>query len=118
MTRSADFKQRAQGVDRLLRGLLRSPKTRQGLAAALADRGLSESVVDGWLARSLAAGLVAKARCGETDTFLYVLSGREARLPGKGSCLPAWLDPPITLPEYSQRRVYRGGVLEGNFDEH
>lgn len=117
MTRSADFKQRAQSVDRLLRALLRSPKTRQGLAAALADRGLSESVVDGWLAQSLAAGVVAKAWHGETDTYLYVLSGREARLPGKDSCLPAWLDPPITLPEYSQRRVYRGGLLQGNFDE-
>ena len=117
MTRSAGFRQRAQSVDRLLRALLRSPKTRQGLVAALSDRGLSESVVDGWLAQSLAAGLVAKARCGETDTFLYVLSGREARLPGKDTCLPVWLDPPITLPEYSQRRVYRGGLLEGSFDE-
>ena len=117
MTRSAGFRQRAQSVDRLLRALLRSPKTRQGLAAALADRGLSESVVDGWLAQSLAAGVVAKARHGETDTYLYVLSGREARLPRQGSTLPAWLDPPITLPEYSQRRVYRGGLLEGRFSE-
>ena len=117
MTRSAGFRQRAQSVDRLLRALLRSPKTRQGLAAALSDRGLSESVVDGWLAQSLAAGVVAKARHDGTDTHLYVLSGREARLPGKDSCLPVWLDPPITLPEYSQRRVYRGGLLEGSFDE-
>ena len=118
MTRSVGFRQRAQSVDRLLRALLRSPKTRQGLAAALADRGLSESVVDGWLAQSMAAGVVAKARHGETDTYLYVLSGCEARLPRQGSALPAWLDPSITLPEYSQRRVYRGGLLERSFDEH
>lgn len=110
-------------VGRILRALLRSPKTKEGLAAAVADQGLSKAAVDGWLTLALDAGEVLTVSSAISPsrvtrhTRLYVLAGQEVQVIQPPSIFPAWMDPTIRFPEYLSRRVYRSGALEGIFDE-
>lgn len=103
-------------VDQLLMSLLRTPKTRAGLAAAVADKGVSEGRVTGWLSRAEARGLVVKAGA-VAGKPSFVRAGYEARHPAPPPMYPAWMDPTPKLPEATRRRVYRLGILAGVFDE-
>jgi len=90
----------------VLRSLLRTPKTRKGLIAAVSSSGLTQNFVFGFLSEAERQGEVVKLKAGGVDT--YQLSNHfylEAPAP---SVWPDWLDP-RTLPAIRGRRVFFAG---------
>lgn len=89
-------------VDRLLRGLLRSPKAKPGLIAAVASHGVTEKFVNGWLIASLQSGQVVKHGGGRYVT--YQMTADVLVAPDLYSEFPEWLCP-RTLPITTKRLV-------------
>ena len=109
MSRRAGSKtERARAVDKLLRRLLRTPKTRAGLIAAVSSHQVSNHFVYGWLSENQRNGTVTVLKSGGR-LFQYQISEHvviETAAPGQ---FPAWLEP-RTLPMASARRIYIDGV--------
>lgn len=90
----------------ILRGLLKTPKTRGGLIAAVKGHGLSKNFVFGFLSEAERSGEVVKLKSREVITYQMATQFRvESPEP---SVWPSWLDP-RTLPQINGRRVFFGG---------
>lgn len=96
-----------RGAEAVLQGLLRTPKTRTGLIAAVATKSISKHFVYGWLAEQVRAGAVAQLKSTRPATYqrsTHVVT----ELPTAG-VYPAWLEP-RTLPAVVSRKVYFDGL--------
>lgn len=105
MTRLS-LRQRSAHGEAVLRHLLRTPKTRKGLIAAVKSSGLTENFVYGFLSEAERRGEVVRLKAGSTDT--YQLSSRFHAEEPQPSEFPSWLDP-RTLPVICNRRIFLGG---------
>ena len=107
---AAELAARKKAGETLL-ALLRTPKTRGGLAASAASEGLSQNYVFGWLAVAERNGEVAHRPPDATnDSDMYVVAERRHLLwPQRQSIYPAWMGPAIEIPPYTCRTVYRDG---------
>lgn len=88
-------------------GLLRSPKTRAGLIAAVASMGLSRRFVIGWLTAAEQAGRIValQSSVGGAPLYQAARETHDERL--QPSPYPAWLCPShAPLPPTTGRRVY------------
>lgn len=97
-------------AEKLLTGLLGTPKTRAGLVAAVADSGLSKHYIFGWLGDQLRKGLVVELKASKPATFQMahkVIAERPS-----ASIYPAWLGP-RELPVTFSRRAYIDGRSVG-----
>jgi hypothetical protein len=106
MTRARDAKKVAAG--RLLTALLRSPKTRPGLIAAVAEHGVTRNFVYGWLSEQIRTGLVTVHKSSKTP--LYQMTAAIVVEQPADSQFPAWLEPRV-VPNSVDRRVYIDGLL-------
>lgn len=96
-------KEKAAEASRLLSGLLRSPKTRPGLIAAVASHGVTKHFVYGILTEWVRTGLVTVLKSGAQPTYQlteHVVIEQPAESP-----FPGWMDP-RNLPPSSSRAVY------------
>ena len=102
-TRTAQARQ----ANKVLRALLRTPKTRAGLIAAVATRKISRRFVIGWLSDKQRTGAVVILKSGTYVTYQLAayFRGEEAEA-GK---FPSWLEP-RQLPEVSNRQAYISGI--------
>lgn len=117
MSRKPDPKTvRAREADKLLRRLLRTPKTRAGLIAAVATHKVSGNFVYGWLSENQRNGTVTVLKSSGRQ-FQYQISEHvviETAAPGQ---YPSWLEP-RTLPVASARRVFIDGVTPTDNNEN
>lgn len=101
-------KERVASATRLLDGLLRSPKSREGLVAAVASHGVSKNFVFGFLAERMRTGVVTPLKAGDTPLYQrteFVVIEKPAE-----SEYPPWLDP-RTIPVATHRHVHIDGRL-------
>lgn len=91
----------------LLRRLLKTPKTRSGLIAAVANQLISKRFVYGWLANQVLSGEVVKLKSGSSVTFQMKGVTIVETPCFKG--FPAWLDPRV-VPVVLERKVFIDGV--------
>jgi hypothetical protein len=93
----------------VLRALLRSPKTREGLVAAAKAEGVTQRYVWGFISAGVADGSLVVNKLGTHRTYTVdqlVVAG--SVMP---SIYPAWLDP-RTLPTAQSRRVIAKREME------
>lgn len=105
-------KETLEKASRLLEGLLRSPKTRPGLIAAVAP-GLSKNFVFGWLTEAIRTGRVTVLKTHELPQYQlteYVVIEK----PKEGG-YPAWLDPRV-IPPCVDRQVHIDGKRVQRFE--
>lgn len=95
-----------RAAEAVLAGLLRSPKTRNGLVAAVTSRMISRRFVFGWLANQVVSGGIVKLKSGSVVT--YQISGRTIQETPAHSEFPAWLDPRV-IPSAGERKVFIDG---------
>lgn len=96
----------ARAAERTLLALLRTPKTRPGLIAAVAAKNITRRFVFGWLSEQVRGGrlLVLKS----SRQVMYQLgTGSVDETPHEGN-YPAWLEP-RALPTANSRRTYLDG---------
>lgn len=106
MSEITSNRQRTLQGEAVLRALLRSPKTRDGLIAAVAGKGLSKHFVFGFLSVAVRDGEVVRVRTGKVETFqLAERFSVEEPAPG---VWPTWMDP-RTLPVVCSRRIFLTG---------
>jgi hypothetical protein len=109
MSRKPDSRTvRAREADKLLRRLLRTPKTRAGLIAAVASHKVSGNFVYGWLSENQRNGTVTVLKS-SGRLFQYQISEHvviETAAPGT---YPSWLEP-RALPVAAARRVFIDGM--------
>jgi hypothetical protein len=92
-------------ADILLRNLLQTPKTRPGMAAAVASLGLNRYWVYAWVARAERAGDVCVLNRDSVPTYVLT-SCAEPPKTNPLERLPDWMCPKPP-PPYTKRRVYR-----------
>lgn len=98
---------RARAADKLLRLLLRTPKTRSGLIAAVTAKGtVSKHLVFGWLAENTRNGTVTVFK--GNGQLTYQITESVVVEPLKEGDFPAWLEP-RTLPLAQGREVFISG---------
>lgn len=90
-------------VDKLLRGLLRSPKSSMGLKAAALSEGVSAKFVEGWLVALTRSGEVLKY--GEGVTATYQMDCGLTPPPAFALTYPEWLQPK-RLPAVTGRHIH------------
>lgn len=115
MTRAKAKVEQIQAADRLLMGLLRTPKTRNGLIAAatsLRSEGveqLSRNFVFGWISEKVRDGTLSRSTVsvgGSKTTCIYQLATCfGATIEIKPSEYPSWLEP-RGLPATSSRTIH------------
>jgi hypothetical protein len=88
---------------RRLSALLKTPKTKRGMAAAVSDLALSQWFVSGWLSREMKAGRVIEVHQRVRGQKLYVLATTQVEPPKVDTIYPAWLCPQ-EVPQYASRR--------------
>lgn len=104
MKRPLDYKPKAQ-ADAIVRKLLRTVKTRQGLIALAAQHGLTRNWVYGWLAWAEQSGLVTCVKKGKNPQ--YVLCAASDWRPPQGVApYPGWMCPKAVPIAYVGRRVH------------
>ena len=96
----------AAAAERVLTLLLRTPKSRSGLIAAVTSQKISRHFVFGWLSNQIATGLVAQLKSTRPPTFQ--LSTHIVQEQARAGDYPAWLEP-RELPESRGRRVFSAG---------
>lgn len=103
-------------AEKILVALLRSPKSRSGLIAAVAGKKISRHFVFGWISRQLTVGAVAQLK--STFPPMFQLSECVVEEHSAPSQYPSWLDP-RQLPPSQGRRVFAAGrpITEGADDE-
>lgn len=107
---------RARQAEALLHGLLRTPKTRPGLVAAVSSHGVTRNFVYGWLAAHRSSGAVAQLK--SMRTVMYQMSHHVVQeVPAEGR-YPTWMEP-RALPMVTHRRVFIDGkpIDERNDDK-
>lgn len=92
----------------VLTRLLKTPKTRNGLVAAVTSKKISRNFVFGWLANQVVSGGVIKLKSGMLIT--YQIKGEVILENPALSEFPSWLDP-RSLPVVSERKVFVDGLL-------
>lgn len=102
-TRTAQARQ----ANKVLRALLRSPKTRAGLVAAVSSRKISRQFVIGWLTEKQRTGHVVLLKSGANVTY-QLSSTFHVERPDEGA-YPSWLEP-RSLPDVSARQAYINGI--------
>lgn len=95
-------------AEKTLRGLLRTPKTRVGLIAAVAKGSISRNYVYGWLSERRRDGTITVLKSGATLMF-QVAPATVSEAP-EPSLYPLWLDP-RALPLSTGRTVVVNGVV-------
>ena len=103
-------KAQKQHAERVLRSLLRSPKTRPGLIAAVYSKAISRNFVYGFLTEQTRTGKVVVLKTGATD--MYQNSACIVIEKPTESIYPTWLEP-RSLPDAVRRRVYIDGLPVG-----
>lgn len=93
-------------AEKVLLALLRTPKTRSGLIAAVSGESISRRFVFGWLSERSRTGLVVVLKSAATVTYQLATHCITER-PFEGQ-YPAWLDP-RALPETRARQAYLDG---------
>lgn len=97
---------RARKAEQLLWRLLRTPKTRNGLIAAVSNNQITRNFVYGFLSEQITGGKVVKLKSGEQ--VLYQASGYVIKEQPRAGTFPEWLEP-RTLPDTEHRRVFLNG---------
>lgn len=92
----------------VLTRLLKTPKTRNGLVAAVTSKKISRNFVFGWLANQVVSGGVVKLKSGALVT--YQIKGTVILENPALSGFPSWLDP-RTLPTVSEHKIFIDGLL-------
>lgn len=92
-----------------LKALLKSPKTRAGLVAAVADLGLDEWFVQGWLSTEVTAKRVIKIHMHREKAEMFVHCTVPQEIVGRETVFPSWLEP-AKVPVYGERRLYSLGM--------
>lgn len=92
----------------VLTRLLKTPKTRNGLVAAVTSKKISRNFVFGWLANQVVSGGVVKLKSGALVT--YQIKGSVILENPALSGFPSWLDP-RTLPAVAEHKVFIDGLL-------
>jgi hypothetical protein len=93
-------------AESVLAALLKKPKTRNGLVAAVTSRMISRRFVFGWLANQVVSGGVVKLKSG--DIVTYQVKGKVIVETPAISGYPSWLDP-RALPTVTERKVFIDG---------
>jgi hypothetical protein len=106
MSKAPTRKERRAALERLLKGLLRTPKTRAGLIAAATAQGVTKNFVFGWLSDADRNGAVTKLK--STNPVQYQLTNEIVLERPAASGWPLWLEP-RTLPLADRRRVFIDG---------
>ena len=95
-------------AEKVLLALLRTPKTRSGLIAAVAGESISKRFVFGWLSEHSRNGVVVVLK--STTTVSYQLATHQIiERPALG-VYPTWLEP-RELPDVSARQAYLDGKV-------
>lgn len=105
----ATLKARKATANKRLTALLRSPKTKSGLVAAVADLGFDEWFVQGWLSHQLQTKQVLRTHVHGEHEELFVVCSAPRDVAPVGSAFPAWLMP-RAVPPFVDRCVYSLGV--------
>jgi hypothetical protein len=89
-----------------LTALLRSPKPKAGLVAAVKDLGLTHHFVSGWISREVKADRVMPVHYKAAEDKHYVLCDAPAPddTQPPPSAYPSWMEP-RSVPRYAQRRL-------------
>ncbi len=111
MSRRVSRAEKARQADRLLRALLRTPKTRAGLIAAALSKGVSRNYLYGWLSQQRREGTVAVLKSAGAMTFQMAVCVVQ-EVPNAGLGFPAWLEPRLLPPTTSRRVFIDGSGLE------
>ena len=93
-------------AEKVLLALLRTPKTRSGLIAAVSGASISRRFVFGWLSERSRTGLVVVLKSAATVTYQLATHCITER-PFQGQ-YPTWLDP-RALPDTRARQAYLDG---------
>lgn len=96
-------------ASRRLNALLKSPKTRAGLVAAVADLGCDEWFVQGWLSTEVTAKRVIKVYMHRENVEMFVHCTVPHEIVGRATDYPSWLEP-AKVPVYGERRLYSLGM--------
>ncbi len=94
-------------AEALLNRLLRTPKTRAGLIAAVAGARISRNYIFGWLTEQCRTGKVVVLKSAAAP--MYLLSGHVVIEQPTAGAFPTWMEP-RHLPIAGARRVYISGV--------
>lgn len=94
-------------AERTLRSLLRTPKTRAGLIAAVSKGHITKNFVFGWLSEHVRDGLVTELKSGSAPMY-QITSAIVVEQPKVGG-YPEWLEP-RHVPVSISRTVYIDGT--------
>lgn len=94
--------QRRAAADKVLRGLLRTPKTRIGL---IAGAGMGKNFVYGWLSEAMRRGDVVSFKSSGIQLLYQMAECVVHEVPSTQSDYPPWLEPRV-LPTFGERRVF------------
>lgn len=97
-----------RAAEKTLRGLLRTPKTRNGLVAAVCNGIVGRNFVYGWLAERRRDGTVTTLKSGKNVAF-QIAKHVVIEVPAE-SVYPAWLDPRI-VPMAASRAIHIDGKI-------
>lgn len=97
-----------RSAERTLRALLRTPKTRNGLVAAVTKGHISRNFVFGWLAERRRDGTVTTLKSG-TKVMFQITSSIVIETPVQSE-YPSWLDP-RSVPAAGSRTLYVDGKI-------
>lgn len=101
-------------AERILRSLLRTPKSRAGLVAAVVKSHISRNYVFGWLAERRRDGTLTVHKSG--PTVMFQITKSVVCESASESIYPAWLDP-RSLPMATGRVVVVNGFVVTNSRE-
>ena len=93
-------------AEKTLSALLRTPKSRAGLIAAVSGKSITRHFVYGWLTEQLRSGTVSQLKSTQPVTFQITTLVIVER-PTVGT-YPTWLEPRL-LPDAAGRRVFLDG---------
>ena len=95
-------------AERTLSILLRTPKTREGLIAAVTSEKVSRRFIFGWLAEQVRTGNVSRLNSGHS--VAYQVRGTFITEPTRVGNYPTWLEP-RALPTVRSGSVFIDGTL-------
>ena len=101
-------------ANKVLLALLKTPKTRPGLIAAVSSDSISRNFVFGWLIEQVRSGVVVKLKSSHHITYQVAVTLSEEQ--PRAGMFPNWLEPRI-LPVLATRRVYIDGLLINTDEE-
>lgn len=107
MTRSRAVQAQLGQAERTLLALLRTPKTKAGLVAAIKSKTISRNYVYGFLSEGKRTGRLVTLKSGAL--VMYQVAGTHLTEKSAVSEYPSWLDP-RSLPVSAARAVFIDGV--------